>query len=89
MGSAPLTSVAVICTTAEFNVSGVVENLFGSGLVLQNGGAKVPVSAGGPYGFTFAVDSGAAYDISVASQPNQPSQSCTVANGSGTVGEIP
>ena len=66
-------------------VGGNVSGLEGSGLVLQNnGGDDLAISADG--GFTFSPqDDGTNYEISVATQPSDPSQTCTVTNGSGTL----
>ena len=70
-----------------YTVGGVVTGLNGSGLTLQdNGGDNLAVSV--PGGFTFAgsLSSGAAYAVTVATQPSLPTQSCVVTGGSGTVG---
>ena len=69
-----------------YTVGGVVTGLNGSGLVLQNnGGSSLPVSSLGAFTFTGALSSGAAYSVTVATQPSSPTQSCVVNNGSGTV----
>lgn len=66
-------------------IGGTVSGLAGSGLVLQdNSSDNLPVSADGSFTFTSAVASGNAYSVSVLTQPSNPSQNCTVANGSGT-----
>lgn len=70
-----------------YTVGGVVTGLNGSGLTLQdNGGDNLAVSV--PGGFTFAgsLSSGAAYAVTVATQPSLPTQNCVVTHGSGTVG---
>jgi len=56
--------------------------------VLQlNGGSNLPVNANAT-AFTFVTQlaGGAAYAVSVLTQPTNPSQICTVSNGSGNVG---
>ena len=71
-----------------YTIGGTITGLTGSGLVLQlNGGGNLPVSANAT-AFTFATQlaSGAAYTVSVLTQPINPSQTCTVTSGSGNVG---
>ena len=60
--------------------------LAGSGLVLQNnGGDNLPIAADGAFTFPDAAG-GSPYNVTVAGQPSNPTQICTVTNGSGTVG---
>jgi large repetitive protein len=85
--TANVTNVAVACTTTPetFTIGGTVSGLTGSGLVLQdNGGNNLAVSANGSFTFTTKVNSGAAYDVTVLTQPSSPAQTCAVTNGSGT-----
>jgi hypothetical protein len=71
----------------SFAIGGSVAGLVGSGLVLQNnGGGDLPVAADGSFAFAERLATGAAYNVTVLSQPTSPSQSCTVARGSGSVG---
>ena len=59
----------------------------GSGLVpTLNGSADLPVAGNGPFTFPGSVASGTAYAVTVGTQPSSPAQTCTVANGSGTIG---
>ncbi|HSY94967.1 MAG TPA: hypothetical protein VK793_05080 [Steroidobacteraceae bacterium] len=70
---------------ATYTIGGTVTGLSGAGLVLQNNaGAGLAVSAPGAFTFMGGVSTGAAYSVTVATQP--PAQQCEVANGSGTVG---
>jgi hypothetical protein len=88
VGAGNVTSVAVNCSTSDFTVGGSVGGLAGSGLVLQNnGGDNLPVGSDGSFTFPTAIPSGAPYNVTVAAQPTGPAQSCTVANGSGVVGD--
>lgn len=81
-------NVVVSCDTSDFTIGGTVRDLAGSGLVLRNnGGDELTVNAGGSFTFHTAMPIGATYDVKVAQQPRDPEQSCTVANGSGTVGD--
>jgi 6-phosphogluconolactonase (cycloisomerase 2 family) len=70
---------------ATYTVGGTVTGLTGTGLILQtNAGDVVPVSAAGAFTFANQLGSGAAYTVTVKTQPS--AQTCTVTNGSGTVG---
>jgi hypothetical protein len=81
-----ITNVAVACTTNSFTVGGTVSGLTGSGLVLTDNGANdTPVAKNGPFSFTTALASGSAYSVTVATQPTNPPQTCTVGHASGTV----
>lgn len=82
-----VSNVTVVCTTNQYTVSATVSGLAGSGLVLQNnGGDNVAANADGTFTFPTAIDSGAGYNVTVLTQPSNLSQTCTVTNGSGTIG---
>ena len=89
-GAAPVTIVAVNCTTNTYTLGGTVTGLKGTNLVLTNGSDRVTVAAGdvnGNASFTFPtqVADGAAYGVEVLQQPSPPpAQSCSVVNGTGT-----
>jgi hypothetical protein len=85
VGSADVAGVVLNCGTNTFTVGGTVTGLSGSGLVLQNGGATLSVTAKGSFAFP-PVASGTTYDVTVATQPSSPTQSCTVTGGQGLVG---
>jgi hypothetical protein len=58
-----------------------------NGMTLQNnGGDNLRLYGDGTRSFATALASGAAYSVTVSSQPAGPDQTCTVSNGSGTVG---
>ena len=79
-GSAPMPS-------GTYTVGGTVTGLQGSGLVLENnGGSALAVSASGSFVFSGMFASGAAYAVTVATQPDAPAQYCSVSAGSGAVG---
>ena len=67
-----------------FTIGGALTGLAtGASVVLQNnGGSNLTASANGAFTFTAAVNSGAAYAVTVLTQPS--GQTCTVASGSGT-----
>jgi 6-phosphogluconolactonase len=71
-------------------LGGTVSGLYGSRLVLQTNGVdsgnKVGPAGNGSYADLFGeLPSGTTYNITVATQPTYPSQTCIVANGSGTI----
>ena len=68
-----------------FTIGGTVDGLQGSGLVVTNAGADVPVSANGSFTFPGTASAGQPYDVEVRTQPSNPKQVCTVQDGKGTV----
>jgi hypothetical protein len=87
VGNANVTDVTVTCSTNAFTVGGIVIGLVGQGLGLHNGSDLRPVTGNGPFTFPTPVASGATYDVTVVTQPSDPSQSCIVTNGNGTVND--
>ena len=84
--TANITTVAVTCTTNTYTVGGSTSGLAGTGLVLQdNGGDNLPITGNGTFDFATPVASGAAYAVTVLTQPSAPTQTCSVAAGTGTV----
>lgn len=86
--TANVTTVAITCTTNppnSFTIGGNVSGLAsGVSVVLQdNGGDNKTVSANGAFTFTTPVVTGNAYAVSILTPPT--GQSCSVAQGSGTV----
>jgi YVTN family beta-propeller protein len=68
-----------------YTVGGTVTGLRGTGLVLQlNGGSNLGFSSGGTFNFSSGIDQGGAYSVTVQTQP--AGQTCSVHNGSGTIG---
>jgi hypothetical protein len=87
ISDADVTTVSVTCSTSAFSIGGVVSGLSGSGLVLRNNGVDdLAVNANGAFSFATPLAGGGTYEVTVASQPANPTQSCTVANDTGTVG---
>ena len=81
-----VTNIDVTCVTDQFTIGGTVSDLEGSGLVLQNNnGDDLAISANGTFTFPTALNDLSAYSVSVLTQPSDPSQTCTVANGSGNL----
>ncbi|MDM0078948.1 beta-propeller fold lactonase family protein [Variovorax sp. J2P1-59] len=87
LGDAGITDVSVVCSTSAFAVGGSVAGLQGSGLVLQNNaGDDIPMSTSGRFVFGVPVASGAGYAVTVKTQPSSPAQTCSVSQGTGTMG---
>jgi hypothetical protein len=87
IAAANVTNVAVTCATGAFALRGTVSGLAGTGLVLQNnGGDDLAIGTNGEFSFPSPIASGAVYSVTVKTQPSGPSQSCSVANGAGTIG---
>jgi 6-phosphogluconolactonase (cycloisomerase 2 family) len=85
--SANVTNITITCASGH-NVSGTAFGVIGSGLALKNnGGPSLAVASNGAFTFPEQVISGSAYSVTVDTQPLTPSQTCTVANGSGTMGD--
>jgi uncharacterized delta-60 repeat protein len=69
-----------------FKLSGTVTGLTGSGLLLRTDHFdQVQVAANGAFSFPALLADGATYTVTVATQPNNPAQICTVTNGSGAI----
>ena len=85
VGSANVTNVAVTCAAAStYSIGGTVSGLSGTVVLQDNGGNNLSVGASGAFTFSTGLATGAAYSVTVQTSP--AGQTCTVANGSGTVG---
>jgi alpha-tubulin suppressor-like RCC1 family protein len=87
VGTGNISNVNVSCATNTYTVGGSISGLGASlSVVLRNAttGESLTRSANGAYTFASAQATGATYDVTVQTQPT--GQTCTVANGSGTVG---
>ena len=85
VGSANVTSVTVSCSnTATFTIGGTVSGLSGTVVLQDNGADDLSVSANGSFTFATPLASGAPYSVTVKTNPS--GQTCTVSNGTGTVG---
>ncbi|MBN8726672.1 MAG: hypothetical protein J0H15_03080 [Xanthomonadales bacterium] len=87
VGSGNVTNVVVTCVPPPpmYTIGGSASGLTGDGLVLRlNGSENLPVAADGPFVFATPLASGAAYAVTLAAAP--AGQTCSIANGSGTVG---
>ncbi|GAC1530183.1 MAG: hypothetical protein NVS3B10_26380 [Polyangiales bacterium] len=80
-----VTNVSVTCVKA-YTIGGALTGLLPmKSVVLQdNGGDNLTLSANGGFTFATALPTGATYAVTVLTQP--AGQTCTVTNGTGTVG---
>ena len=68
----------------EHTIGGTVSGLFGSVVLQNNGTDNETVSSDGAFTFATAIAEGSPYAVTILTQPS--GQTCTVTNGSGTVG---
>jgi uncharacterized repeat protein (TIGR01451 family) len=70
----------------DFTVGGTVSGMVGTDLVLSlNGGENLLVTADGSFTFAQPLPNLSAYAVTILQQPVDPTQVCTVSNGSGTL----
>ena len=73
-------------SATTYVVSATVSGLAGTGLALTNNGSgAINVTSNGPVTIANGVAASTIYLVAITSQPTNPSQTCSVANGSGTV----
>ena len=87
LAGANVTNVSISCSTNDYTVGGTVTGLAnGNSVTLQNnGGDDLVVAVDGSFTFATALDDKSAYAVTVSVQPDTPSQTCTVTNGSGSL----
>ena len=83
IGTTNVADANVSCAPTTYTVGGNIAGLSGSVTLLNNGGNALTVSANGSFTFTTALSNGAAYGVTVGTQPS--GQTCAVTNGSGTI----
>jgi 6-phosphogluconolactonase (cycloisomerase 2 family) len=73
----------------SYTIGGSVMGLSGSGLMLQNNAGDTRTILGnGGFTFSSSMAGRATYKVTILAQPTNPSQTCTVMNGVGTVGTV-
>jgi N-acetylneuraminic acid mutarotase len=80
-------NIQVTCSVGTISIGGTIAGLSksGSGIVLQdNGGSNLTINANGSFAFASLLPAGAAYAVTILTQPTGPAQTCTVTNGTGT-----
>ena len=86
VGNANVTTVGVGCLNnppPTYTVGGTLSGLNGTVVLQDNGGNNLSLSTNGAFTFSTALASGAAYSVTVLTQPS--GQTCTVTNGAGTI----
>ncbi|MFC4308111.1 beta-propeller fold lactonase family protein [Steroidobacter flavus] len=84
--TADVTTVAVVCATSAHTLGGTVSGLVGTGLSLASGtGENLSITGDGEFVFPTEIADGAAYNVTIGSQPAAPAQTCTPTHGSGTI----
>lgn len=78
-----VTNVSVVCATNTYSLGGTVSGLAGSMVLQNNNGNNLTVSANGVFTFPGNVANGSLYSVTVFTHP--AGQSCSVANGTGTI----
>ena len=88
LGDAGVAGISITCSTNKFAVGGTVAGILGTGLVLRDNGGDDLTAPNGATSFVFPTKlaSGAAFAVTVLTQPTGPQQVCTVGGGSGQVG---
>jgi hypothetical protein len=70
-------------TSTPYTLGGTVTGLQGSGLTLIHDGPPLAITADGPFTFPDPLPENTPYTVTVATQPGDPDQTCSVARGDG------
>lgn len=84
IGAGNVTNVAVTCTNLTYSVGGSISGLVGTLVLRNNGGNDLTRTQNGAFTFSTPVAFGSPYAVTVQTQP--AGQTCSVAQGSGTMG---
>lgn len=77
-------NVTVTCSTNVHTVGGTVAGLSGTVVIQNNGADSSTITSNGPFMFATPIAEDSPYNVTVQTQP--AGQTCTVNNGSGTMG---
>jgi FG-GAP repeat protein len=83
ISGANITDIAVTCSASSYSVGGTVTGLSGTLVLQNNAGDDLSITADGSFTFATAVADGAAYAVTVRSQPT--GQTCSLASSTGTI----
>jgi len=75
--------VSVTCVTVQYTIGGSINNLLGTGLVLQNNltdNLNVPQNSS-TFTFSTPLDDLSAFNVSIFTHPSTPMQTCSVVSG--------
>src|SRR5262245_18848241 len=70
---------------SSFTIGGTINGLTGTLVLQNNSGDDLTVSANGSFTFAGRLARGAAYNVTVKTQPTNPDQSCAISSGSGAI----
>ena len=85
IAGANVTDVSVVCAVNTYTVGGTVSGLTGTVVLQDNGADDLSISADGAFTFATKVADGAAYLVTVKTQPTNPNQTCTASSNTGTI----
>ncbi|MDO8519146.1 MAG: DUF1554 domain-containing protein [Deltaproteobacteria bacterium] len=83
MSGANVTNVTIVCSANTYTVGGTLSGLSGTVVLQNNNGNNLSLTTNGSFTFSTAVADGAAYSVTVKTQPS--GASCSVASGTGTI----
>ena len=83
INGANVTNVTVTCATDTFTVGGTISGLSGTVILQNNGGNNLSKTTNGSFTFSTALSTGAAYAVTVSTQPT--GYTCTPSNNTGTI----
>ena len=87
--AAALDSCSLNLLAPKYTVGGTVTGVVGTGLVLQvNSGDNLGIVTQGSFTFGSSITKGDTYTVTVATQPTDPVQTCSVYNGTGTISNV-
>ena len=77
-------TVNVECTTNQYNIGVSVSGLAATNSIefLNNGGDSLVITGNGDFDFDTPLDDESSFDVTIATQPTTPNQTCIVNNGS-------
>jgi hypothetical protein len=80
------TTGGMTAPASTYTITATVTGLTGSGLTLElNSGQSVPIADDGPLTFPAQLANGAAYIVTVQTQPTTSGEVCGISNASGTI----
>jgi len=87
IATSDITKLTVVCTTRTYSIGGNLSGLEpGNTIALKNNaGASFVLNANGAFVFPDQQDDGSTYNVTVFTQPDNPTQNCSVTNGSDTL----
>jgi len=91
MGTEDIDDISVTCAIKQYGLSGSIEKLNGTGLVLQNnlGNDLLIEEDANSFSFANSFDDLSAYSVTVLMQPTAPMQTCSVTNDTGSFSGAP